>query len=43
MYKRNLMTGTMDFNGALHFNVYVYNVQDVIVIDYTTGENKLAQ
>lgn len=73
--KRNLMTGTRDFNvkgmkqfedrvynylkqnqsnnvlyrvtiednGALHFNVYVYNVQDGIVIDYSTGESKLAE
>lgn len=29
-------------NGALHFNVYVYNVQEGIVIDYATGESKLA-
>ena len=24
-------------------NVYVYNVQDGIVIDYATGESKLAE
>jgi hypothetical protein len=35
--KRNLMTDTRDFN------VYVYNVQDGIVIDYAIGESKLAE
>lgn len=30
-------------NGKLHFNVYVYNVQNGIVIDYATGESKLAE
>jgi hypothetical protein len=31
------MTDTRDFN------VYVYNVQDGIVIDYAIGESKLAE
>ena len=30
-------------NGKLHFNVYVYNVQNGIVIDYAPGESKLAE
>lgn len=35
--------GGIDVNGKLHFNVYVYNVQNGIVIDYATGESKLAK
>ncbi|MBP3256127.1 MAG: DNA/RNA non-specific endonuclease [Clostridia bacterium] len=34
---------SIEDNGKLHFNVYVYNVQDGIIIDYATGENKLAK
>lgn len=33
---------SIEDDGKLHFNVYVYNVQDGIVIDYATGESKLA-
>lgn len=38
----NIEAYSIEDNGKLHFNVYVYNVQDGIAIDYTTGENKLA-
>lgn len=38
----NIEAYSIEDNGALHFNVYVYNVQDEIVIDYATGESKLA-
>lgn len=34
---------SIEDNGKLHFNVYVYNVQDGIIIDYTTGESRLAE
>lgn len=34
---------SIEDNGKLHFNVYVYNVQDGITIDYATGESKLAE
>ena len=34
---------SIEDNGKLHFNVYVYNVQDGIVIDYATGESKLVK
>lgn len=34
---------SIEDNGKLHFNVYVYNVQDKIVIDYETGDSKLAE
>lgn len=27
----------------LQFNVYIYNVQDGIIIDYATGESRLAE
>lgn len=37
----NIEAYSIEDNGALQFNVYVYNVQDGIVIDYTTGESKL--
>ena len=30
----NIEAYSIEDNGALHFNVYVYNVQDGIVIDY---------
>lgn len=34
---------SIEDNGKLHFNVYVYNVQNGIIIDYTTGESRLAE
>ena len=34
---------SIEDNGKLHFNVYVYNVQDGIVIDYATGKSKLVE
>lgn len=34
---------SIEDNGKLHFNVYVYNVQNGITIDYVTGESKLAE
>ena len=34
---------SIEDSGRLHFNVYVYNVQNEIVIDYATGESKLAE
>lgn len=39
----NIEAYSIEDNGALHFNVYVYNVQDGIVIDYATAESKLAK
>ena len=39
----NIEAYSIEDNGVLHFNVYVYNVQDGIVIDYATGESKLAE
>ena len=39
----NIEAYSIEDNGKLHFNVYVYNAQDKIVIDYTTGESKLAE
>lgn len=38
----NIEAYSIEDNGVLHFNVYVYNVQDGIVIDYATGESKYA-
>lgn len=34
---------SLEDNGKLHFNVYVYNVQDKVTIDYATGESKLVE
>ncbi len=34
---------SIEDNGKLQFNVYVYNAQDGIVINYATGESKLAK
>ena len=34
---------SIEDNGGLKFNVYVYNVQDGITINYVTGESKLAK
>lgn len=39
----NIEAYSIEDNGTLHFNVYVYNVQDGIVIDYATGKSKLAE
>ena len=39
----NIEAYSIEDNGALHFNVYVYNVQDGIIIDYATGESKVAE
>ena len=33
---------SIEDNGDLKFNVYVYNVQDGITINYVTGESKLS-
>ncbi len=34
---------SIEDNGKLKFNVYVYNVQEGITINYVTGESKLAK
>lgn len=39
----NIEAYSIEDNGDLHFNVYVYNVQEGIIIDYETGESKLAE
>lgn len=39
----NIEAHSIEDNGKLHFNVYIYNVQDGIVIDYATGESRLAE
>lgn len=39
----NIEAYFIEDNGKLHFNVYVHNVQEGIVIDYATGESKLAK
>lgn len=39
----NIEAYSIEDNGKLHFNVYVYNVQNGIVINYATGESKLAK
>ena len=39
----NIEAYSIEDNGKLQFNVYVYNAQNGIVIDYATGESKLAE
>lgn len=39
----NIEAYSIEDEGKLQFNVYVYNVQEGIDIDYTTGESKLAE
>lgn len=39
----NIEAYSIEDNGELHFNVYIYNVQNGIVIDYATGASKLAE
>ena len=39
----NIEAYSIEDNGKLHFNVYVYNVQDGIIIDYATGESEIAE
>lgn len=39
----NIEAYSVEDNEKLHFNVYAYNVQNGIVIDYATGESKLAK
>lgn len=38
----NIEAYSIEDNGRLQFNVYVYNIQDGIIIDYLTGDSKLA-
>lgn len=37
----NIEAYSIEDNGKLQFNVYVYNVQNGIIINYATGESKL--
>lgn len=37
----NMEAYSIEDNGKLKFNVYIYNVQNGITIDYATGESKL--
>lgn len=39
----NIEAYSVEDNGELRFNVYVYNAQGGIDIDYATGESKLAE
>lgn len=39
----NIEAYSIEDDGKLQFNVYIYNVQDGISIDYTTGESKLSE
>lgn len=39
----NIEAYSIEDSGRLHFNFYVYNAQKEIVIDYATGESKLAE
>ncbi|MCI9017236.1 MAG: hypothetical protein HFJ53_08790 [Clostridia bacterium] len=42
-YGVNIEAYSIEDNGELHFNVYVYNVQDRVTINYATGESKLVE
>ena len=37
----NMEAYSIEDNGKLHFNVYIYNVQEGITIDYATGNSEL--
>lgn len=39
----NIEARSIEDNGKFHFNVYVYNVQNGVDIDYATGESKLTE
>ncbi len=39
----NMEAYSIEDNGKLKFNVYIYNVQNGITIDYATGESKLIE
>lgn len=39
----NMEAYSIEDNGKFKFNVYVYNAQDKIIIDYATGSSKLAE
>lgn len=39
----NIEAYSIEDNGKLQFNVYIYNVQDEININYATGKSKLAE
>ncbi len=39
----NIEAYSIEDNGKLQFNVYIYNAQDGIVINYATGGSKLAK
>lgn len=39
----NIEAYSIEDDGKLHFNVYVYNIQEGITIDYKTGESKLSK
>lgn len=39
----NIEAYSIEDNGKLQFNVYVYNIQNGITIDYKTGESRLAK
>ncbi len=39
----NIEAYSIEDNGKLQFNIYIYNVQDGIAINYTTGESELTK
>ena len=39
----NIEAYSIEDNGKLQFNVYIYNVQNGITIDYATGESELTK
>ena len=39
----NIEAYSIEDNGRLQFNVYIYNIQDGININYATGKSKLAE